>query len=167
MKQIGKGSFTTAYLKPDGKVLLKSIDEVKEAMAQGFFPNHRLFPKVELVDRGDKFNYYEMKYFERTNGLKSHLTLREWELYKLLCSLFKSRGYLANIYDGYSRWYEIFERIPNKFKEEREALIEALNGLSNYFTDIGFEISPRNVAVEGGKLILLDCFFQMSKLKHF
>lgn len=163
MKQIGKGTFTTAYLKPNGKVLLKSIDMVKEAMAYGFFPDHRLFPNIVHVDTGDNFKYYEMEFYEQPKSLKNNLTPRQWRLYKILRSL--SIECTFNPYLLMDRWYTEFKRIPNEFAGEREALLDALSGLSNYSTDIRFEISPRNVAVKGKKLILLDCFFFDSDLE--
>ena len=158
MKIIGKGSFTTAYFnETTGQVLLKSRDRVKAAMAEGFFPDHKIFPKIKFVSIGDGVTYYEMKYYKKYSSLKNNLTSRQWEFYKLLRTLNHSLGY-ANIYRDFET------KIPNKFQKEREALLEALNGLSNYGTDIAFEISPRNVAIEDKKLILLDCFFFQSCL---
>jgi hypothetical protein len=56
-----------------------------------------------------------------------------------------------------------FNRLP---KWAARALNEQIDGLMNYGADIRFEISPRNVAVKNGKLILLDCFFFASKLRE-
>ena len=158
MKQIGKGAFTTAYLDTDGKVLLKSVDRVKEAMACGFFPDHRLFPKIEQVDQGEHYDYYKMKFYKKFKSLKNNLTPRQWRLYKILRGLYIPCNF--NPHTMYNILCDVFEtQIPNEFKAEREALLEALHGLCNYGTDMMFEISPRNVAIEGKKLILLDCFF--------
>ena len=46
---IGRGTFSRAYLRRDGRVLLKSDDPMKEAMALGFFPRSRLFPRIERI----------------------------------------------------------------------------------------------------------------------
>lgn len=38
--------------------------------------------------------------------------------------------------------------------------------MSNYDHRIGFEISPRNVAIDNGRLVLLDCFFSIDLLQE-
>jgi hypothetical protein len=43
---------------------------------------------------------------------------------------------------------------------------DAVEACANYGSDVMFEISPRNVAVHNGNLILLDCFFIKSKLRE-
>ena len=35
----------------------------------------------------------------------------------------------------------------------------ALDACGNWSTNVMFEISPRNIAVDNGQLVLLDCFF--------
>jgi hypothetical protein len=161
MKQIGKGAFSTAYLQNDGSVLIKTVDRVKEAMANGFFPNHRLFPTLEHVDSGDVFEYYKMKFFPKVKSLKKNLTARQYRLYKVLKALVPPD---CEFNDRYQEWHNIFDTLPSEFKAEREAIQEAMSGLSNYGTDISFEISPRNIAIQGRKLILLDCFFLVNDL---
>jgi len=60
---------------------------------------------------------------------------------------------------------EAFRSLPREFKTAKTALIDAVSALTNYGSDICFEISPRNIAVtKTGNLILLDCFFMRSKL---
>ena len=155
MKKLGKGMFTTAYLLPDGRVKLKSCDPIKECMALGWFPNHRLFPKIE---RGDEENVYFMDFYERPKSLKKTLTPRQYRLYRLLREI--GEKYLA--WKSYDSLTEHFEAMATEFKAEREAMLDALQACSSYGQDVMFEISPRNVAVKGGKLILLDCFFMKS-----
>jgi hypothetical protein len=161
MKQLGKGAFSTAYLQNDGSVLIKTVDRVKEAMANGFFPSHRLFPTLEHVDSGDVYQYYKMKFFPKVGSLKKGLTSRQYRLYKVLYDL---QAPDCEYNDRHQEWHKIFDTLPSEFKAEREAIQDAMNGLSNYGTDISFEISPRNVAIQGRKLILLDCFFLVNDL---
>lgn len=160
MKLIGKGSFTKAYLQDNGKVLLKSVDPIKECMAFGWFPEHRLFPAVEQIDTG----MYEMQYYPKVASLKQNLTAEDWALYKELKALFDAYQAPSNKYDGYSTWYTAFadSDLPEEIKE---VLLGALDACSNMGPDIMFEISPRNVAVDNGRLVLLDCFFQTSMLQ--
>jgi len=58
-------------------------------------------------------------------------------------------------------WYKEFSKVTNITL--RNSLQEAIDACANYGSDIKFEISPRNVAVKNGNLILLDCFFVGSK----
>lgn len=160
MKLIGKGAFTKAYLQDNGKVLLKSVDPIKECMAFGWFPEHRLFPAVEMIDTG----LYEMQYYAKVTSLKHNLIAEDWELYKELKALFDASTVPSNKDDGYSTWYETFSN-SDLDEEIKEVLLEALDACANVGSDIMFEISPRNVAVDNGRLVLLDCFFQTSMLQ--
>lgn len=155
MKRIGKGCFTTAYLKPDGKtVFLKSVDPVKECMSAGMFPNSRLFPKITEVGHQE----YEMKYYPKTKGLKAHLKPAHWEFYKELRAIFDAPKYWdIPRYDHFKKLFQTLKR-----KRKRAIMQEALDAVLCYTGDrdtVAFEISPRNVAVNNGNLILLDCFF--------
>ncbi|UZT50044.1 hypothetical protein [Enterobacter phage 01_vB_Eclo_IJM] len=56
-----------------------------------------------------------------------------------------------------------------RLKTVREGLMDvlmALDACANFGSDIQFEISPRNVRAVNGKLILVDCFFLVSKLQE-
>lgn len=156
MKLIGKGDFTRAYLQTNGKVFLKSVCPVKECMAHGWFPNSRLFPKIKQVNCDEHCTMeYEMEYYPKVKSLKQNLDPKEYQMYKDLRAL--SIGYTNNPHNFYHLWYEQFETLKNK--RLREAMIDALDGCSNFGSTVCFEISPRNVATKNGKLILLDCFF--------
>ena len=157
MKKIGQGSFTKAFLRDDGKVQLHSVDPIKECMSFGWFPSSRLFPTVTRINT----EVYEMKHFPKVASLKKSLKAKEYQKYLELRNL--SIPVTMNIHDGYDSLYNAFCTIKNK--RLRAIMLEALDACSNYGSDIGFEISPRNVAVTTtGNLILLDCFFMKSKL---
>lgn len=162
MKCIGKGAFSTVYQKTPKKVLIKSTDNVKECMSFGWFPASSMFPKVKRIDVGNEYSFYEMKYYPKVRSLKNNLKPFEYEFYKVLRSL--TPVWNINPYDRYYELHWLFDTIPNKFHHRRQVLKDTLESLSNYGTDIGFEISPRNVAVDRGKLILLDCFYFISAL---
>ncbi len=166
LKLLGKGAFTKCYLNTcETSVTLISCDPVKECMSNGWFPESELFPTVEYVDTCEQSsnNIYTMEYFPRTKGLKNVLDADQWEIYKTLRDVMSNIKYCLNIYDSYSNTLEAFESIEND--ELRWTMVEALDACSNYGSDVGFEISPRNVAVKNGKLILLDCFFMKSTLQ--
>jgi len=161
-KLIGQGSFTNAYLMPNGKVLLISCCQIKECMAFGWFPDSPLFPILEPIglDKED-FRRYEMEYYPHVSSLKNNLDPDQWQIYKDLRSLEITGRISKN--DSLFEWHKQFDKLENE--ELRETMKGALDACSNYGTDIAFEISPRNVKVKNGKLILLDCFYQLTRLK--
>lgn len=155
MKLIGKGAFTKAYLLDDGRVQLHTCCPIKESMAWGWFPDSKLFPKLTYVDVG----VYEMDYLTRVTAPKRQLNEASYKLYKALQLVYGD-------YDAidYFSIYKSLEKHLEGFKELEEVL-EALDACSNWGTDIGFEISPRNISVDDkGNLILADCFFHRPTL---
>lgn len=149
MELIGKGLFSKVYKINDKQVLIKSECYVKECLANSI--SNSWFPKLKSVDCDE----YLCEYFPKVKSLKDSLNVNHYKLYLELKSL--SVGYVKNTYDLYSEWYKQFETVSNK--SLKIALIQVLDELSNYGPQIRFEISPRNVAVKNGKLILLDVFF--------
>lgn len=161
MKLLSKGSFTKAYLNEEqNTVYLLSSDKIKECMVLGWFPESDLFPTIKHSDI-EPYDYM-MEYYPRTKGLKSFLDTDQYEIYKTLRNVKSFIG--RNRHDAYYHYYKQFELLEDE--NLSELMIEALDGCSNCGSDIGFEISPRNVAVKEGKLVLLDCFFVISDLKH-
>lgn len=167
MKKLGQGSFTTAFLEDSGTVLLHSVDFVKECAGYGWTPEHRLFPEIERledVSPNNDLRAYRMEYFPRVKSLKSNLEPREWLLYQTLRKLSIVMGAGHDRHNFSQRWREEFQTLPDEFEDEKQGLLEMVDALANYGEDACFEISPRNVAVKEGKLILLDCFFLHSQL---
>jgi len=169
LKKIGRGSFTHAYLNDKGECILHSFDTMKLAVAENLFvPNHRMFPPIELTGE-ERFIFgrwtkeMKMEYLPRPKSLKNNLTPRQWRLYKALVVVMNSTCY-KRACERAGEIYKAFQSMPSEFKGEKEALCDMIEGLRNYASEIGFEISPRNVTVKGGKLILLDCFFDIDLL---
>lgn len=155
MKLIGTGSFTKAYLRNDGKVRVKSSCPVKEVLAMGWCGNARFLPKIERVD----FEEYVMPLYEKPKSLKQALKPTQYKFYQELRKIDRDnpRGY-----------YGILEAIKaaNLTRTQKQNMIAFLDGVANIGQgDVRFEISPRNVAVKNGNLILLDVFFSFSKLQ--
>jgi len=163
MKLIGKGSFSEVYKFNSEKVVIKTIDPIKEAMAVGFFPNSKLFPKIDFFDHmdyGDDFKYI-MKYDE---DLKSKSVISKLKPYyqNMYRQLREIQGIFRNLND-----YEYkISSLKGVRKYHKDALIKAYWAIMNYLDerDIAFEISPRNVSTKNGRLILNDCFFSVSLL---
>jgi len=165
-KVLGTGAFSKVWDNNDGTVLIRSICYQKEAFSNGWGNSGDLFPKLEYVDSDDFGNrFYTMKKYNKVKGIKSNVNTHQWEFY---CWLRRVHGsfYSTSIYDGYSLLYSMFDNMPVQFSYESEQLISCIDALSNYGTDIAFEISPRNVCINDGKLILLDCFFFRKQLEE-
>ena len=163
-KQIGRGSFSTAYRKGNSKkVLISSRDDVKECMALGWFPSSRLFPSVTRLSYSTNGrSTYTMKYYDKIKAPKQQLNAKAYKLYRALKKL---DIFCLNHHDLYEECIEKFRTLSNEFRTAKYALIKAVEALSNYGSDIQFEISPRNIAATpSGNLILLDCFFMSSAL---
>lgn len=157
MKLIGKGAFTKAYLLDNGKVQLHSCCPIKEVMSLGWFPESRLFPTISRVDS----EVYEMDYLTRVTAPKRQLCEGDYKLYKALQVV--DYDHSAGDYHGI---YKSLEKNLAGFAELEE-ILEALDGCSNIGSEIGFEISPRNIAVTAdGHLIMADCFFCIKTLER-
>lgn len=159
LKLIGKGVFSKVYQLNDKEVLIKSADYAKECNA--LYIESRLVPNIEKIDH----ETYKMEYFPKVKSLKQSLKPKEYELYNTLRGLNVPLGIHIKDCDYYSLWRKEFET-KIKDKRVREDLLHIVDSLCNYGTDLRFEISPRNVAVKNGKLVLLDCFFFTSQLNE-
>lgn len=158
-KVIGKGAFSTAYLQSDNKtVVLKSVDYVKECNALGWFPKSRYLPKIEVLDS----NLYKMEYYPKVASLKDSLKPSQYTLYLELRGL--KIPYCKNPYNLADFWRKEFKTVKNK--TVKNLLLDVVDSMANYGTQFQFEISPRNVAVKNGNLILLDCFFIQDQLNE-
>lgn len=168
MKLLGKGLFSKVW--DEGKtVLIHSVCPVKECIAMGWGPSSKLFPRIERLDDPNDYDdtrAYRMKKYERITAPKQQLNARSYKLYKILRGL-DVNPFNSPIHRRSWDWYEAFNQIPNEFKTQREALKEMIHCLGNYGQDFAFEISPRNIAATGsGNLVLLDCFFSVSKAQE-
>lgn len=152
---IGKGTFSKVYLQDDNTVLIQSECWAKECIAD--YIESDIFPDLKRVG----YEKYECTYYPKVKSLKTALSTEHYEIYKQLRSL--RIDIPGNKYDRMDMWREQFEKIENE--HYRQGLIDALDSLCNWGTQIGFEISPRNVAVQDGKLILLDCFYFVNQLQ--
>jgi len=147
MVRFATGLFSTAYM--DGEhVILKSICRAKECLALFGFGDSNYWPQIEQVER----YVYRMPFYQPLK--KSSLDVDQWALYQALrahTQAFNSYVPREPSYDRYDRLYAHWAAYP--------FIQEALESLTNYGQDIDIEVSPRNVKVQDGKIILLDIFF--------
>jgi hypothetical protein len=166
LKVIGRGAFTRCYDNGD-TVLLVSSCPVKECMSCGFWSDSDLFPAIERIDYKDNSQLFKMKKYNKQKSLKQSLLPEEYQKYKMLCDFAKIwYSKTCNIKNQNLRHTEFCKLVQNSelTDELKNALLESADGLANYTSNIGFEISPRNIAVDNGKLILLDVFFSVDHL---
>lgn len=158
LEVIGKGSFSTVYKKDGNNVLIKSDDYVKEALSFGWHKESKFIPKIKSLNDG----YYEMKLYPKCTSPKKQLNNKAYSLYLELRNIFNNT-YVNNKYDGFNILYNNFSNLTNKAL--KDCLLSVLDSLSNYGSDIYFEISPRNISfTKTGNLILLDCFYFKTQL---
>lgn len=166
MRLIGKGAFSRVYMSDeiDKNVIILTNDPAKECLSMNWHDNESgVFPTLERVDCNDDCHVYTQKYYPRVRSLKNNLKPDQWELYKELRNLSSNTNYCENKYNRYQNLYEAFENADIE-ETVKYDLLSMLDALSNFGPDIVFEISPRNVTVDNGKLILIDCFFFVSAL---
>jgi hypothetical protein len=158
LKLIGKGWFSKVYRLDQKNVLIESSDYVKECLSE-FGLGSYLFPELERLD----YQIYKGKYYEKVSSLKTSLKPSHYKIYSELRKLRVSVCWKKRQFGLADAWREEFKKVSNK--KVRQSLMDAVDSLGNYGQDVNFEISPRNVAVDNGKLVLLDVFFLDSQAK--
>lgn len=166
-KLIGKGLFSKVYEAPSNKVIIESVDSVKECFAIFGSPNRLIAPITRLDYSIASINSlsvsrYEMQRFEKITAPKRQLNTKGYELYKELRFYVNNEVGIYDIRSALSR-----AKISNFDRDRLNCIVDVL---SDYGEDMAFEISPRNIAAsKTGRLILLDCFFffnEMIKMKN-
>jgi hypothetical protein len=142
LKKVGRGAFSDVRMLEDGYVVAKSVDQVKECMAAGWFPEHGLVPAVELLDTSldGEHCFYKIEYYPKERSLKNSLKEHEYALYKELRRIFSEFIVPMNRHDLYSQWYTAFEGISDEFEEQREEIIEG------FYRSLGVS-SDRNIGL--------------------
>lgn len=167
LKLIGKGQFSRVWDLGNGDALIKSCCPVKECTSMGWMPEGVNWPRIQLLDVEDNgLQVYQMIKYNRVPSLKNSLDNDQYDLYSTLRKLWQNmpcvrphkRFNLDVIHNMFAS-----STLPEDTKAEFQ---EAVDAMGNYTQLLGFEISPRNVAVSDGKLILLDVFFDIEARKR-
>jgi len=161
--KVKRGSRTKAFIFAD-KVLLRTIDPIKECMALGWFPDSELFPEVkktDFEDIDDSFQIFESPVYLQGRSMKALVCKDDWEgVYLPLVQLYKTINYGYRVYEWHHSFIQAVNNCVGLREDAKEAIKEAYEACMNFSEKVKFEISPRNIAAtEDGKLILLDCFF--------
>ena len=161
-KLIGRGAFSRVY--HDGKspmVAIASTSMGKECMAEGWMPESELLPPVSFLPERDTYSmpfYASMK----NRAVKPHLDADQWLIYQQLRGLQDDINETVALihnesYFVYSETLSVIKQssLPDDLKQFMLACFESM---TNYGYSTKFEISPRSIATENGKLILVSCF---------
>jgi len=160
-KLIGRGSFTKAYQISENQVEVVTTCPSKECYAI-FSQGNPFAPVVEKLDylhSGE--SVYLMPLYAKVKAPSRELNPESLEVYKALRAInnkYSVRNYndFCSEVDGTSLSEDVKEYV-------KDLCGDVCNGIDCY--DLGFEISPRNIAVgKDGQLIMLDCFFSRKLL---
>lgn len=164
-KKVKYGAFSKVTIYDDNPMVdILTEDHAKEAMVLGWFPDHPLFPEV-LYSYKPNVTYHMKKY--DTKFIKANLDPDQWQLYQLIKKIYKEWLWLDSSKYTVPELGTLFESHRSLLGDDiTDALIGASDAMGNYSYRVGFEISPRNCAVDNGKLILLDCFFNPEQLEQ-
>ncbi len=154
-KLIGTGLFTKCYEfkgHEKSKVVLVSTDYVKESFSMSWVTPSQLFPRikaVETLDTDKKVYYMDRFKTGKASAPIGTLNKKNLELYYELKKINKVWG-LGNL-----------RRAAMGISNDsfREMFLDALNYLTNWGDDMVFDFRPSSIAIQKGKLILVDVFF--------
>lgn len=160
MKLIGEGFFTKCFDAGEGSVELHTFCNIKPAYAEWGVGSGRLFPSMTKIDvRYDHqdiaVTILKCKRYPKVASLKTALAPAQYALYLALRAIAaEAIGW------GSSRQFAGKVRTAkNVHWRHREDIATAVDDVHNYASNVGIDISPRNVAVDNGRLVLLDVFF--------
>jgi hypothetical protein len=159
LQVIGQGMFSIVFKESEDTVLVVSDDPAKECLSFGWMPDSPLMPTIERVYVG-WISLYRMPLYTRVTAPQKQLKPDQYKVYQELRQLKNSTIHHVMSWDN-------IKALESVGTECAELLIECFDGMSNYTDKCGFEISPRNIALDkNGDLILLDCFFDKQKIKR-
>ena len=164
--KVKRGSKTTAYIFED-KVLLRTIDPVKEAMVHGWFPDSEYLPEVlgtDLEDKDEAFSVYKSPRYLQGRSIKALVNKEDYEtVYQPLRRMYAKADWSRDSYKWHDNFIADVTNCEGLKEELKEVLIQAYEACMAFSHKVRFEISPRNVAAtKEGQLIVLDCFFIIS-----
>ena len=165
LKLIGAGLFSKVYSEESlDYVIINKNDYIKEAMAFNWFPESQYFPKIEEIEIEEEY-YWKMKKYNKTKKIKGLLNDDDYKFYQELRKIFKNKPIIKNKYDSFNVLYTLFSE-SSLMDDQKELMLNALSACSNCGSDVGFEISPRNIFIDDGNLILADCFYIISQAEE-
>lgn len=167
LKLIGKGQFSRVWDLGNGDALIKSCCPVKECTSMGWMPEGVNWPRIQRLDVEDNgLQVYQMIKYNRVPSLKNSLDKDQYELYSALRKLMLNAPHLSkNQRFNLDVLHHMFAT-STLLDDIKVEFGEAVDAMGDYTQLLGFEISPRNVAVNNGKLILLDVFFDINAKKQ-
>ncbi len=157
--RLGSGAFTRAFRHEDGDVILYSACNAKECMSLGWFPTHRLIPELRRVGT----QTYCMRYLHKLPN-KADLKPQAAEDLRVLRAVEREWCEYPCPVNRVSILEVLRECITKRGEHLTELLLECVDAMTSYTSQVGFECPRRNLRVDDdGNLIMLDCFFDQNQ----
>ena len=160
-KRIGRGAFTTAYRKGN-VVYAVSRDSAKECIS--LFCGGTHIPKVERLEYDEK-SLYKMPLYRKVNKQQFPKAWQDYQTIRKFFIKYYNAPYKSFNYKEFTELTENLSEDKTIRKPLKESIIQLIESMFNYTDRVGFEISPRNIAVDSRKrLVLLDVIYNPSDL---
>jgi hypothetical protein len=152
-KLLGKGMFTKCLeAGVSGFVILETIDGLKEVCVwcEGLH-----VPALQWLGQTDTHTYYQSLKYDKLTKKQWSSAWADYIAIKRYVYGLKSR-YVCDIDTDEIEELQISQELKND-------LMHMISWAQNYGENVFIEVSPRNLAVHNGNLILLDLFADCSK----
>lgn len=158
-----RGTFSRVTFSDCGKFAkVTTQDMAKECHALWGFGESDMWPEIERVHDMENptsdDQVFVMPKYDQPRSLKSALLPEEWAKYQ---ALRKCPWHMV----GYRKFFDLYKLAQTLPHGLDSVICEALDSLANYGDTWAIEVSPRNVAVKDGRLILLDIFYDRKVLR--
>lgn len=170
-KIIGRGAFTKCREhKTDAtRVFLETTCTLKECIYL-FNQEYEFSPKYynREYDEIKDVWVFEAERYEKTRSLKDKLKPKYWKLYQHLRKLANDSVNFSGISGRYTQFSGLIAEILDWDIDEelKEDVYNYLSEFTNYSSCLRLEISPRNVFIKNGALILADVVFCTKQLQE-
>jgi len=159
-----RGAFSKVTFSECGKFAkITSQDMAKECLVMWGYGESDMWPEIErqydMETQDSDDQVFVMPKYDQPRSLKAALLPEEWEKYQ---ALRKTPWHMA----GYGKFCELYRLAQTLPYGLSDVICEALDSLANYGDTWAIEVSPRNVAVKNGRLILLDIFYDRKALRR-
>jgi hypothetical protein len=106
-----------------------------------------------------------MDRLERPRSLKKAIPEKDYDLFKRLQKFMDEDVFGIGKYSNFTISYlhNVIAESDHLEPWAKDFLVESVSGCANAGCDPTFEISQRNVAVQNGRLVLLDVWFMISE----
>lgn len=154
--QIYKGAFTRAYM-GQKHVLLVSNSGIKEGMSLYLNEENKHLPKIERIGEAT----YIMPRYQTMVGYHPDYKLLQKAHKKFAPMLYREKHHNSDAH------YQLIAFVATENEVLAEALDALLSCAMSYTSLISFDLSPRNVSVQGETLIIRDVYENLEAIRKY